>query len=269
MPAPLPAELSDLLARLQAAGGAPLILGAEEVGAWPASLADALLAQGAIEPVAPAASTICPGCEEACLMPVNVRQRDGAEAVAFIVCDKRDDMGRVPVPLPFLARWQVTLRTLARALARSLGQDDATPLAQGWRLGWSDGALGRAAVTLQQQGIAVGGHLLELDALLTWEGVRLGLDGRALKRHADAPAAGGMAEESPEERAQRLRARKAELVNAGNGRFLKVIATEERISVSRVKQILGPPRSAPKAGPFDGLGARSTKRTPVSPTRRR
>lgn len=260
----LPAELADLLARLQATGGAPLAIGGDEVDAWPTGMAEALLTQGAIERAAPAASMACPGCEEACTMPVHQVPRDGAETAAFIVCDKRDDMGRVPVPLRLLARWQLTPYTLARALARGLGQDEAAPLAQGWRLGWSDGVPGRAAVLLQGQSIAVAGHRLDLEAVLTWDGRRLGLDERALKRHADTPA-GGVAEETSEQRAQRLRARKAELVAGGRMDFLKAIAAEEGISDSRVKQIIGPKtKPALKAGPFDGLTPKPAKTTPVS-----
>ncbi len=267
MRAPLPAELTDLLARLQAVGASPLGIGAEDVDAWPTGMAEALLAQGAIEPAAPASSIICPGCEQACAMTVHWRQRHDAEVVAFIACDKRDDIGRVPVPLRLLSRWQFSPRTLAHALARSLTQGDAVAVAQGWRLGWSEGTTGRAAVLLDGLRVAVAGHVLELAAVLTWDGRSLGLDCRALKRCADAPA-GGVAEEAPEQRRQRLRKRKANLIEARVRNFLQVIADEEGISVTRVKQIIGTKELIQKAEPFDGLMRKRASAAPVSTARK-
>lgn len=202
-------------------------------------------------------------------MPVNVMRRGDAPAVAFVVCDKRSDMGRVSVSLQRLNCWHLTLGTLAGALAKSLDQSAATWLAPSWRLGWVEGASGRTAVLLQSDGggqhLTVAGHRLELQGLLTWDGMRLGLDRRALMRHAEAPI-GGVAAEGPQARAQRYRARKADLVQHGVRDFLQKIAAEEGISASRVKQIIGSVRLARKASPFDGLGG---MRPTSSPRRRK
>ncbi len=268
----LPAELADLLARLGATGGAPLLIGAEEVEALPAALADALKSQGAIERASMATSVVCPGCEQACVMPVDVRDAAGREPVAFVACDKRADMGRVHLALSRLNRWQMTPRTLAQALAGGPDAVSVQAIASGWRVDRVAGAAGRADVLLSDvRGalrIGVAGHALPLADVLVWDGKRLGLDGRTLARLAAAPAAGA-APESPEDRAARLLRRKVELKQAGVRGFLKQIASEEGLSRSRVKQIIERAETAPPAGgpahPFAGLGARKGKTAPVSP----
>ncbi len=261
MRATLPAELIDLFERLQACGGAPLEIGADETGEWPAALAGALIEQGVLLRAAPAASVVCPGCEQACAMPVHVLPREGREAVAFVACDKRDDMGRVSLPLSLLERWRMTHRTLAGVLARSLGQPDAVVLAEGMRLGWFEGGRGRTAVFLQASReamrIVVAGHSVELPEMLAWEARRLAFDSRALKRWAETPGAAGIGTaESPDARGQRLRGRKAELRAAGTKNFLQKIAAEEGLSVTRVKQVID--RAPAPAGPFDGLKPSAT-----------
>jgi hypothetical protein len=262
---PPPPELLDLIERLQACGGGGLEIDADDLAAWPAGMADALLAQGAIEPAAPANSVTCPGCEQACAMPVHVLQREDAPPMAFTVCDKRDDIGRVPISMERLHRSQITLRTVANALARGLGHSSPTTLADGVRLGWIDGRAGRAAVLLHSSGgvmrVGVAGHSLEILGLLQWNGAHMALDSSALKRRADAPAVGvAGAAEAPEARARRLRERKAALLAMGKRAFLQVIANEEGVSPSRVKQILA--AKLEKASPFEGLMNPATNHRP-------
>lgn len=263
----LPSELADLLARLEAAGGASLPIAADELEAWPAALAEALRAQGAIERAPTATSVVCPGCERACVMPVDVRQAAGRQAVAFVACDKRADMGRVLLPLSLLDGWQMTPRTLAQALAGGAGAATVQAIASGWRVCRVAGAVGRTDVLLNYVGgvlyIGVAGHALPLADVLSWDGKRLELDVRTLARAADAPV-GGLPPEGADARAARLRRRKAELKQAGVPGFLKRIAAEEGLSRTRVKQIIDRAELAARTGgggppqhPFDGVGART------------
>lgn len=270
MRAPLPAELAHLFERLHACRGDPLEIGADETAEWSPGLAALLVRQRVMMPVAPATSMTCPGCEEACWMPVHERAIEGREAVAFIACDKRDDMGRVPVPLGLLYRWHVTWRSVGEALARSLDRPGPAVLAEALRLGWIDSPDGLMTVHLQARPDAVcllvAGRAMELPELLMWQDGVLGLDRRALVRRARAPAAetAGSAEK-PEDRAKRLRARKAELRARNVKGFLQEIAKEEGISVQRVKQIVG---KTARADPFDGLGSAGSGPAPSS-TRRK
>jgi hypothetical protein len=88
-----------------------------------------------IAPAEPARSTTCDGCERACPMEVVWPGRDRPP---FIVCDKRDDIGPVPVDPEQLRQWSISLEGLARTLARlaDLGdQPQLMPEYSGWHLG--------------------------------------------------------------------------------------------------------------------------------------
>lgn len=264
----LPDELVGLLDRLALGPGAAVALDAAEVAAWPPALAAAMVGQGWMARAAPAASVICPGCEEACVRPVHRRPRDdGAGALAFVACELRADMGRVPIAPALLERWQVTRQTVGDALARVLGRPAAQPLGEVVRLGWVDSDAGRAPVLLAEGGggwrLVVAGQRLELPQVLTWDGSTIGLNMAALRRHA-LSGHGAEVGERPADRAGRLQRRKTELVQAGERRFLKVIAAEEGLSETRVKQLLAwePKREA--AGPFDGLGVQPAQGSPAS-----
>jgi hypothetical protein len=267
---PLPGELSALLQRFEQRTGDVLFLDAQELANWPQQLTAALTGQGLLERAEPAASVTCSGCEVACVMPVQVRPRADGAVQIFIACDKREDIGRIPVAPLELERWQVTPRTLANALAKTLGQTTAEPLTQALRLGWIDGAAGRAAVSLvtgaDALDLVIAGHRVALIQLLRWDGKQLGLDMAALRRHA-ATLGGNVTAEAAEDRKKRLNARKAELVSQGVPNFLQVIAQEEGLSTARIKQLLAQKRRT--ASVFDGLGAPPPKRrTSSSPAKR-
>ena len=248
--APLTAgeALAELLARLGAAPGRALALSGDELQHWPGDAVVALRAHGALRPGKPGDTAVCPGCERACVMPVQQRQRPGRPAAAFVVCDKRDDIGRVPLEPAHLERWRIDSQTLGDALAGLLGAGACHPVPAAqfaFRLGVVTGAADKAAVQLRfdDQGRAmldVAGHGVELAAVLAFQGGRLVLDTRHLGRCADAPAGGAaLAAETPAQRTARLQARKAALQQRGVKAFLPVLAEEEGVSVSMVKRILG------------------------------
>ena len=212
-------------------------------------------------------------------MPVQQRMRPGRPAVAFIVCDRRDDIGRVPLLPEHLERWRADGQTLGDALAALLGFVACHPVPStsfAFRLGTVAGLADKAAVQLRFDGqgrvlLDVAGHVLDLAAVLAIQGSRLVLDTRHLGRCADAPAGGAMlAAETAAQRSTHLQARKAALQQQGVKAFLQVLANEEGVSVSMVKRILGrnaraknvqlPGWAAPMA-PIKGVSpSRKTKR---------
>lgn len=208
-------------------------------------------------------------------MPVQVVTRQGQPPRAFIVCDKDDDIGRVPVALLRLERWRASETSLGDALAMLLGGSVATRLADDaktLRLGVIAGRTARAAVLMRWQGggavLEVGGHVLPLDLALTIKGAALMLDSKTLVRCVDAPAAGaGVPAESPDERRQRLKGRVAAEKRKGTKAFNEVVAAEEGLSVSRLKQLVAEPKPAADtwAAPLAGLAGASSKK----PTRKR
>jgi hypothetical protein len=105
MPVSISTLVSDLLTRLQTVAGGALMIGFDETRNWPDGTLGMLIKAGLIAPASPARTLVCDGCEEACVMQVHTIP--GRDARAFIMCDKRDDIGRVPVALDRLQQWQI------------------------------------------------------------------------------------------------------------------------------------------------------------------
>lgn len=267
--------LAELLARLEATQGGSALLAGHELAGWPAGAVQALRDARVLVPASPAASVVCPGCERACAMPVEVLGAPGAPVSAFIACDKREDIGRVPVAPPMLKRWRCGADTVAEALARELGGSGAVRLTgepAAWRLGVVQGRQSKAVAVMRAgaQGLAVelAGHRLDLLSLWSVLGAALVLDYGHLARCVDSPVAGAGIGESPEQRRERLKARVATKKASGVKGFLKAVAAEEGLSVSRLKQLLtdtapaAPTWAAPlmPARPVRGAGSTKTAR---------
>ncbi len=162
---------------------------------------------------------------------------------AFVACDKREDTARVPVPLSCLEQWQCAPRQLADVLANllSLRRPATDTSAIRFDLGVFKGAKHSAHVALNightlQLGIA--GHYLELADVLEFGDKGLDVDRRALSRCADHPVAAASDEESAKQRRERIKARVKEEKAKGTKAFLQVVAEEEGISDTRLKQLL-------------------------------
>ena len=130
--------LGALSARLGCSSEPAVYVGADECEGI-CELADVLVDAGLFLQAEPASALICDGCERNCVMPVNVAPATAAQpSRAFIVCDKRDDIGRVPVDRARLCRWMFSLPALASALVRTLKTDQQPTEAEsgnGWHLG--------------------------------------------------------------------------------------------------------------------------------------
>jgi hypothetical protein len=117
--------LAELSARLGGSTETAIFLGADG-GDDTDALAQVLVDAGLLLPAEPAGAMICDGCERICTMPVEVVPAiDGIPARAFIVCDKREDIGRVGIEPARLRRWIFSYPLLARALAQALKIDRA------------------------------------------------------------------------------------------------------------------------------------------------
>ena len=106
------AALIELLARVGACNGAAVLVSAEELSQWPAAAVAAMKSQKLLAKARPAASVICPGCERECIdaghtVPAGPRG-------SFIVCDKREDINRVPVSAARLMQWRMRRRGRVR-----------------------------------------------------------------------------------------------------------------------------------------------------------
>lgn len=112
--------LQDLIQRLDSQGDG--IIAWEQIREWPQEAVEIFQNAGWIKTGVPVKSVLCPGCEENCFMPVHASSTmHGKSVLAFVACDRRDDMGRIRIPPDYLQQWQVTENQIARWLGAKLG----------------------------------------------------------------------------------------------------------------------------------------------------
>lgn len=243
---------SLLIARLGANRGAPVVISAAELSCWPEATLTLLKINGLLVKTRPAVSTLCSGCERECVMPVHVVPTQSATPVAFVVCDKRDDINRVAVPLANLDQWQTSVNAVADLLAVLL--DLHRPLnrrtqAEAWHLGLLRGPKHAGYVKLLVDGeltVSLGGHFLPLADLLELRGNQFIVDRRRVSRALNNPTEGNADIESAADRRTRIKRRVQALKMQGVKDFLKKVAAEESISLTRVKQLLTATPVSPK-----------------------
>ena len=168
----------------------------DEVKDWPAGALDILVESGLLQPAQPMANIECDGCEERCSnKPVVVYPaQDGKPGRAFIVCDEREDMGRIRVSFDRMRQWLTTGELIAAVLARLLGlSQPTTQTADGrqWHIGTLKGKKRNSPMTLQAGDsltLSLARHTAPLVDVLTIEKNALALDKAALIRLVDDPA---------------------------------------------------------------------------------
>jgi hypothetical protein len=112
---------AELLARVGASQGAAALVSEEELSRWPATAVRVLKSQKLLVRASPAASVVCPGCEQECTMPVHTLPARHRQGASFVVCDKRDDINRVAVPAERLRQWRCGAEAVCAFIAQSLG----------------------------------------------------------------------------------------------------------------------------------------------------
>lgn len=118
--------LIDLLERLAARRDDAVLVSDYDLGQWPPEAMAALKSQKLITKARASASAVSPGCERECAMPVQVLFSTTRSPAAFIVCDKRSDTNRVPVPLDRLTQWQCSTQAVCGFVAYAAGVRSAT-----------------------------------------------------------------------------------------------------------------------------------------------
>lgn len=194
------AALLELLERVGERQGMAVVVSEHELAEWPSATVAAMKSQGLLTKARPAASAVCPGCERECVMPVHILPVKARDPEAFIVCNKRSDINRVPVPVSRLEQWQVTGDSVAELLAGLLGLhrsganggDDTR-----WEVGMLKGAKHSSHLVLVADGtltLSLAGHSIPLTDVLALDAHGLKVDKPALLRTLDGderqPAAG-------------------------------------------------------------------------------
>jgi hypothetical protein len=92
-----------------------------QVEQWPIEAFNTFIDCGLLIPFSSAESTLCPGCDQNCTMPVHRSPNIVTQAKGYIICDKKSDIGRVPVYsfLP-LKTWKCSPYLLAIWLSKKL-----------------------------------------------------------------------------------------------------------------------------------------------------
>jgi hypothetical protein len=90
--------LLELLGRVGACQDTAIFINDEELHQWPMAAGKAIKSQKLIVKTQPTSSAICHGCESNCVMPVHTLPASTGTQASFILCDRRSDINRVPVP---------------------------------------------------------------------------------------------------------------------------------------------------------------------------
>ena len=186
------AALIELLGRVGASQGAVVFVNDDELSQWPADAVKAMKSQRLIVKARPASSAICSGCERDCMMPVHTLPAKTGGPSSFIICDKRSDINRVPVPTERLNQWQCGPDSVCRFVADSFGlrrSDKETASAGLWEIGIASGDKRSQMICLQGNGVltlVAGSNMLPLAELIEYHDGTYSLDGAMVRRLVDA-----------------------------------------------------------------------------------
>lgn len=214
----------------------------DEIAAWPSSMLEALTASQLTKAAQPATSTTCDGCEQQCFMPVQLMPPSGNKpARLFIACDKRDDIGRVTVDAEKLTRQYISRQMLAEFIAERLSLPVAAICQKNeaqWHIGIFKTSKSQRPLILDTENelkLLLAGHAVPLIEYLQLKENSLLFNRNKLICLVDNPKG---TDEMPEERRQRLKKQVNYYKSKGVKNFNEVVAEEEGISVSRLKQII-------------------------------
>jgi hypothetical protein len=183
--------LKMLLAALGSNGRDPVLISRSQTIAWPPPVLNALVETRLLRPAGSAQVMVCPGCDDACPMNVYFETHPvTGYSRAFIVCDRRDDIGLVALDPLELRQWQISRRQLADFLVRELSLNvtvvsaDAPAIA----LGSTSSKHGRRQVWLQFEAapqLRLDNCNILVDQLISWNGSAIAVDHETFRLIAD------------------------------------------------------------------------------------
>jgi hypothetical protein len=187
--------LLELLERVGAGGGAALVSEAELKG-WPLETVRAMKSQRLLLKASPAASVVCPGCEQECTMPVHSVSAETGKAASFVVCDKRDDINRVAVDAERLRQWRCGAEAVGAFVALCLGlrPESQRKIEAGlWELGLAKGKKRSQMLCLRanrELELVAGNHAVPLAELVSYGLEGYCVDGAAIRQLVDTATTG-------------------------------------------------------------------------------
>ena len=220
--------LLDLGTRLCASPGRIVRIAPRELDRWPEEAVAALKAQKILRRAGPARGAVCPGCERQCPMPLHGlagrsarSERRMGTSSPFIVCDKRGDTHRVPVPGDRLAQWEMSADMLGRFVAEGLSLRWKGPKPEGkdvLEIGIAGKGKRRRMLSLRFEGelaLAAGSSALPLSQVLRFGEGGYRIDNRRIRRWLDVAA------ETPTLSASRIRREARKLDTQKQDRILQ------------------------------------------------
>jgi hypothetical protein len=188
--------LLELLERIGASRGSAALVSEEELSRLPEEAVRELKSQKLLVKASPAASVVCPGCEQECTMPVHTLLSGTSPAVSFVVCDKRDDINRVAVSAERLRQWRCGVEAVGAFVARSLGlrsESQRKTDAGLWELGLVTGSKRSQMVCLRaNEGLELvaGQNAVPLAELVRFRADGYSVDTEAVRQLVDAATTG-------------------------------------------------------------------------------
>lgn len=239
-----PNFLYELLDHIAAIQGNTALLSTDELGQWPDEDVSIFENHKLIRKTRPTTSIECTECEEACIRPIYSEPVAGGETRLFIVCEKQSDINRIEIPASRLEQWKSCGSYFAELVSELLElrrPNNSNESTDRWEIGLMKGRKHSSHITLVKDNtlqLNIGGHSIALADVLTLENDHFIIDKKILTRFIDNPVSGGGNIESAEQRRKRIKKRVNELKTQGVRAFLKAVAEEEDISISRIKQLI-------------------------------
>lgn len=182
----------ELFTRIAAESGASILINGEELTRWPAETVSAIKSQGLLKRARSASAVVCNGCEQECAMPVHTYPASSRKSTSFIVCDKRDDINRVPVAAERLVQWRCDTRAICEYVAASLGlrRSDQHHSDPGLlSIGMATGEKRNQMLCLRVDddlNLVAGGSAIPLAEVICYEGNEYSIDRSAVCRLVDS-----------------------------------------------------------------------------------
>jgi hypothetical protein len=186
----------ELLAYLGASNGVAVLISEEELSRWPSVAVKAIKSQKLLVKARPAASVVCPGCEQECVMPVHTLPAGPRGPASFIVCDKRDDINRVPVAAVRLTQWRCDADAVCGFVSQSVGLRRSQKLSTGselWQIGMASGSNRQQMLCLKADGelaLVSGNNSVPLSEFVGYRNGRYSLDQAMIRHLVDSASTG-------------------------------------------------------------------------------
>ncbi len=183
---------AQLVARVGACSGGPVLVSDEELTLWPPTAVASMKSQKLLVKARAGKSVVCPGCEEECVMPVQIVKDAAQRTTAFVVCDKRSDINRVVIPAGRLKQWRSDAAMLCAFIARDLGVRAAGEVTAEERLrqiGVVKGAKRSQMLCLRVAGevsLVVGESALPLSGVVTFRDGKFAVDAEMVRQLVDS-----------------------------------------------------------------------------------